>query len=497
MGFRPRFRPEVRVETDEDGVRLVDGLTGLRIGLDPETARVTRRIDGRPLRDLAGDDDPAEVEAVVRRYLLLHLLEGAGTETVARLRAHRQGTLDAPLSLLREGRFACQESGDCCRSFRFGPLSADEVARIEALDLAGAGLGEGPWFRSLRGPDGALRVFLAGEERCVFQREDARCGLHAAFGAEAKPRVCRLFPYTAQATVAGLKLYDKGACSCFSRSATQGTPVTEDLERLLPLLGSPELEHPTVFVGRGLAIDFGAFLRLQRVLVREAGEGEASAPALLARLAARARGFGRAAAACPLEAGEPERGLGRALEEAPPPLPTSDDAPEAVAELCAALVARLAVELAAGPQGSQSARRLRQIGELLPLLHLVESQARAAAGGRLEGPYRALRALPWEAAVDELLRIGLRQRLFGRQALVAGRVRAGFLRLALYTLLVLYGGRQRAAAEGAPAVLPRHLDAGHAVTVRLLFHPELEELFLTWEAWAWPVCAALGAVLGG
>ena len=43
--------------------------------------------------------------------------------------------------------------------------------------------------------------------------DDCRCGIHAHFGVEAKPNLCRFYPYEQFATLDGVQVYDKGHCS--------------------------------------------------------------------------------------------------------------------------------------------------------------------------------------------------------------------------------------------------------------------------------------------
>ncbi len=84
-------------------------------------------------------------------------------------------------------RFSCTTCGGCCSTPWKVPVSEQERERIRALDLAGAGLPEQPFEGSSlrKGPDGG----------CVLLGEDGLCALHAAFGEDQKPLVCRRFPY--------------------------------------------------------------------------------------------------------------------------------------------------------------------------------------------------------------------------------------------------------------------------------------------------------------
>jgi Fe-S-cluster containining protein len=82
-------------------------------------------------------------------------------------------------------RHTCLLSGGCCQG-HFVHVSGEEAARVTALAPA---LGvDDPIV------DGQLR--RAGG-RCAFLGDDNLCRIHATFGAEAKPIVCRQYPIVA------------------------------------------------------------------------------------------------------------------------------------------------------------------------------------------------------------------------------------------------------------------------------------------------------------
>ncbi len=516
MPFRPVLRPHVRIEAEpEGGLVLRDSLVGFRIQLSPLALRVSERLDGQhDLEQLAHGEPPLPpkaVEAVVRRYLLLNLLEGAGDGTVARLQRFIAGELELPFSVLREGRFGCQASGDCCHSYRFGPLMDTDVARIEALDVRSAlpQVGELPLFHELVSESGQRQKYLNTiGEHCLFLLEDERCGLHAAFGPESKPYVCRRYPYVAWTTIDGIKIYDRGECSCFSSSARSGTPVVEDLERVIPLLPPiRELNHPSVLLDEGLVLDFGHFLKLQKAAIDLLAEHPGPAEASLRTLAGLVQGFSHALAACPLQPGEPDATVARVLTDPrlriTPPAASEEQTRRgaaALAQLCGALSERLAHNLVRDPQNPREVVRLRRLGQLLPLVHGVQAWACCCQDPEafgLSDYYRELSSLETAQEVYEVLRISFRQSMFGSNALVELSARAGLLRLALAWLVTLFGGRLQARAENLQVVSPRHLDHGHVLAQRLLHHPLIEEIILAHQEHTWDVFAALPQVAGG
>jgi lysine-N-methylase len=91
--------------------------------------------------------------------------------------------------------WSCHSCSDCCRIETV--VTEREKQRIEALDMAGdAEVAPGPWFER-RGLGWAAQWVLRHrpDGTCVFLTAARRCRLQERFGAEAKPFVCRLFPF--------------------------------------------------------------------------------------------------------------------------------------------------------------------------------------------------------------------------------------------------------------------------------------------------------------
>src|ERR1041384_7956431 len=97
--------------------------------------------------------------------------------------------------------FTCQNSGACCRNDWLIGVNANEHETLRSVDwpkhdpALPAGekftklpprLGGGEAMTFARKPDGA----------CVFLGAHARCSIHGHLGYEAKPQVCREFPYS-------------------------------------------------------------------------------------------------------------------------------------------------------------------------------------------------------------------------------------------------------------------------------------------------------------
>lgn len=88
-------------------------------------------------------------------------------------------------------RHACAACGGSCRGVAVRLLEGEEAGVRAAA--AALGVDEPVVGGALRQADGA----------CAFLGDDDRCRIHAAFGADAKPRICRQYPVVAVRTEAG------------------------------------------------------------------------------------------------------------------------------------------------------------------------------------------------------------------------------------------------------------------------------------------------------
>ncbi len=502
--LRPRLRSDVRLERDEEGPLLVDPLTGLQLQLDATAARIVRSLDGdHSLEEIAAGPPPIALSAVgdaVRRLLLLNLLEGAGAAIVARLRAVRSGAEPLGFAVLREDRFACQGSGGCCEGYEFGPLEEEDVATIEGLDIAGAlpHLAGHRVFRTDTRPDGGRDVFLATSgERCVFLLEDRRCGLHAAFGPDAKPVFCRLYPYAVLMTIAGIKVSSNGECVRLATSACAGPPVVDRLpgiERLIA--GYAKLAHPAIFLDAETPLDFGHFLRLQKEWVARIASRGADACAGLVAAGRLGLAFVEALRRCPLEPGQPDACVTAVLASEPPASGDARAGCEAVAGLCAELADDLTLAI-----GKDLAERHglteRAYLEVMPLLHLLQTIAttRARPELTLSDYFREVAAVDRNPAFEALRRTTFRQSLFAYYGMVRLRPLAAVLRVAVCALLGDWGARLYALAAGRARLAAEDFSRAHALARRVLRRPYLHRYFIAGEEQLADVLAALPGLL--
>jgi hypothetical protein len=433
-----------------------------------------------------GRFDRSAVEREIRQLMLLGLFEGTCAAIRGRLDKIRGGEKLAA-RVLDDSRFRCQGSGECCRGYVFGPVSEEEKSRIEALNPRQAlpQLGNKRLFEPMGTASGRRSYKLATTSGvCVFLEAGLRCGLHQAFGADAKPALCQLFPLAAAATIDGLKVYDRGECATFAISARQGTLLADELPKIRAL-ADRDLYHPTVRFYRSWTCDYGLVLALADRLDADV---RSQAPLqALHDIGHVVRGFIEALTTCPLEEGQPESAVSQALahpagELRPSTMAVATNARSGLARL-AALAAALAERAAPAerhtPLFVQATSLLAEICE-----HVLRGRPLSASGDR------AL-AITTEANTDRAMSLSLRHQVFGRDMLLDGSLPAGLLRMALVVVVSLAGSRILARDERAAIVTPRQLSLSHMVVKRTLNRPEPDRLLRANGQQAWPVLDSL------
>jgi Fe-S-cluster containining protein len=491
--LKPRFSFKLRKEVQLDAAALHDPLTGAAYPLSGTARSVVEAIDAQlgveeqlAKIEHAGGIRRAQAERELRQLMLLGFFEDTCSGVRERIRRIREGERLRPL-VLEGSRFGCRSSGACCRGYVFGPISSEEKLRIEALDPRRAlpHLGVKPLFTEAGLSSGkpAYRLATAGDA-CIFLDTDCQCGLHRAFGPDAKPTLCRLYPLAVVATIDGLKIYDRGECASFAVSAHTGELLDDAIPRVRAL-ADEEIYHPVAWVHETWRCDYGLILALGRRL----GEEASSSPPLRALHAIGhvVRGYIETLTRCPFERGEPEAAMEAALGR-----PTAHFRPpeEAVAKNALVGLSRLAKLAEAlgervAPAEPHASLFIESASLLSQLCH-----------GLLNGPPMPPRAqAAAEIAIDshaeKSLTLSLRQQIFGRELLLDDQLPAGLLRMAFVIAMTLAGARLRALDEGQKRVSPRHLSASHMIIKRTLHRPEPHGLLRANGEQAWPILDAL------
>jgi hypothetical protein len=195
--------------------------------------------------------------------------------------------------------------------------------------------------------------------------------------------------------------------------------------------------------------------------------------------------------ACPLDPGGPSRVLAELLARdaaefyAPTAPAARSSGGAALAELAAALAEQVTEIVANAYLAAEETYSARQLGELIPILQLIGELGAHLAGGELS-PYAAeLAALPVDdPEVAEVLRLSLRNHLFGHQALMDDRPWPALACVLFVLLASLWGARLRAASAGRARVAAGDLSRGHMLARRGFNLGLLQRVFVVREGLA-------------
>ncbi len=131
-------------------------------------------------------------------------------------------------------KWDCHHCTACCRETTI-PLSPEDLQRLRSQRW-----NQRPGFHGVATVrrsawiGGQTVLAHRPDGTCVFLTDQGRCRIHEEFGADAKPRMCQLFPLQ-------IVVSDRGACattrrSCPSAAADRGRPVEARLATLKRLL---------------------------------------------------------------------------------------------------------------------------------------------------------------------------------------------------------------------------------------------------------------------
>ena len=126
----------------------------------------------------------------------------------------------------------CHSCTDCCRIEAV--ITDDEKRRIDSLDLASdPEVAPKPWFAPAGRGSKKWKLKHRPDGGCVFLTAGNHCRIQERFGAEAKPFVCRLFPFLL--IPAGNHWRVGIRFSCPSAATNSGRPVADAEQDLVQL----------------------------------------------------------------------------------------------------------------------------------------------------------------------------------------------------------------------------------------------------------------------
>ena len=202
----PALRDDLEIVELRGQRYLEDGLRRVRVPVDDLCLKICEALADGPLtpaeltsRVSAGRLDCYERVVLLNRHVML-----ASTRAQESVALHREGepgasNLDGSLSHSAALRHSCTGCGACCTGTDLGPLSDEDVARIEAIDWSphlDPEVKPEDWVIEVEMQSGEVaRLLGRRDDRCVFLRPDNKCTIHAVAGADQKPLMCRQFPH--------------------------------------------------------------------------------------------------------------------------------------------------------------------------------------------------------------------------------------------------------------------------------------------------------------
>lgn len=485
----PRLRPDVTVTPGPAGsARIVDAASGFEIEVDGGVARLLAAIDGRrgpqELRAaLAGEGvlveaaDVARVLALLDSMFLLDDERGRARAAAARAERRARRTVLPVARALPGARFDCHACGYCCSNGQnFGPIPVAERDRILAHDWSGEI--EGDLFYEVGG-----RIYLDRREgRCVFLTAQNRCRVHERLGVEAKPTICRLFPFAVARTPEGTLVSIRHECKSLALSRASGTLVAgAQAEAAARLLGEG-IDEP-IRIGAlvqwtsdivapyetAAALREAALAALERP-GRGADDGQRAVRDIVLGCLTRLGGRPGEAEIAAAQAFARER-AGGASAGAPDGVP--EPARAAGREALASILSEMADAAARNyfflkSEGKEGATRIAlQEDAILTWLTLL-----ARAGGRGAPPFDHERLAAIDATPgDPIFRDAARQEIFGWQVAARQPLAIGYALLALRYIVAKWAARRRAAAREAAAIAEADAHEGLLLATRALAAP--------------------------
>ena len=248
--LRPTLQLAPSAPEETHAAVLVDPELGRRLRLDARGYQVAQLLDREQTLDELAERMGSEVAAVrkvIGLFQDLHLLDTDATRAFVDAskacdRWQSAHPSEVPLLIREDARFSCTMCGGCCGGHNIGPIQEDVLAgladKMAALQQkTGSKKGLFARFPVQTGARIQEQVVCHSQGgSCVFLTDEQRCLIHQEYGGDAKPRVCRLFPYEFIATPTGVAVSVSPECRGFA-DARAGASLVDQEAELRELLG--------------------------------------------------------------------------------------------------------------------------------------------------------------------------------------------------------------------------------------------------------------------
>ncbi len=402
----------------------------------------------------------------------------------------------ASLNISPDLHYECIRCGRSCGEFWEIPVTEEKAAEIRARpkeELRAAGdpgepIVESPWT------PGQL-VMRMREETCTMLTDKGLCSLHAAFGPESKPNICRSFPYRFIETPRGDTVGVSFACTAVLGSL--GPAISTQRQQLEELqaftLSRRRIEGPPGLTGfiptdweqyEAIEEDLTALLDPALGPLGQRLVSQSVYLQLLVKFLREARREADAELEGPEANEEPLAVFRRRMrgdESGPWPLVRALAAKRGPSPL----LRRMILGFAHALRNTYGERR----GRLRSYVMVIATYIAAAAGrGGIElpklkhsTPYRRIGQIgfdPGREALDELLTRYFRHRLFRKDLLLADTIQFGHHLLLLHWGLIHWYSAVFADNAGADQIELEHLTEGlRNVEKFYVYHSTLDNLF--------------------
>ena len=196
------------------------------------------------------------------------------------------------VSILEGARFACQGSGACCGGYVYGPIEDAVVRVVRAHRFTENGeLLNGPAdpFERTEIDGEFVRVLRRVDGRCVFLSRTNKCLIHQEISPEAKPGLCRAYPFNVALAPNGVAYVSLNMeCAGFA-DGSHGTLLEDTLEEDLPVLLAMPTQRvpPRVAWAGGVTLDFESALAVEEAWLADLEAPDRAVAACVRDLCAR------------------------------------------------------------------------------------------------------------------------------------------------------------------------------------------------------------------